>query len=139
MTGGKTRSRAAGRGKISRFKPALTPDQLLKGAEENLSPEEKARRERQRISAGGFTDFQMSPDGDGIVVALADKLYFVDRPTGKLEELPTGDGPIVDPKFTGDTASVSYVRGHDVYTTDSVAGEEAVRRASAERPDARRR
>src|SRR5262249_30534196 len=26
----------------------LTPEQLLKGAEENLSPEEKARRERQR-------------------------------------------------------------------------------------------
>ena len=37
----------------------LTPEQLLKGAEEHLSPEEKARRERQRVSVGGFTDFQI--------------------------------------------------------------------------------
>src|SRR6266849_5956607 len=28
----------------------LTPEQVLKGTEENLSPEEKARRERQRVS-----------------------------------------------------------------------------------------
>src|SRR5687768_15977063 len=33
----------------------LSPEQLLKGAEENLTPEEKARRERMRVSVGGFT------------------------------------------------------------------------------------
>ncbi|HKY06675.1 MAG TPA: S9 family peptidase, partial [Candidatus Binatia bacterium] len=32
----------------------LTPAQVLKGAEEKLSPEEKARRERLRVSVGGF-------------------------------------------------------------------------------------
>src|SRR5947208_8142872 len=41
----------------------LTPESLLKGAEEKLSAEEKARRERQRISVGGFTDYQLSEDG----------------------------------------------------------------------------
>src|SRR5207245_635849 len=41
----------------------LTPELLLKGAEEKLTPEEKARRERMRVSVGGFTDFQISPDG----------------------------------------------------------------------------
>ena len=30
----------------------LSPEQLLKGAEENLSPEEKARRERMRPDSG---------------------------------------------------------------------------------------
>src|SRR3954471_24056564 len=34
----------------------LTPAAFLKGAEEHLSPEEKARRERQRVSVGGFAD-----------------------------------------------------------------------------------
>ena len=53
----------------------LTPEQLLKGAEEHLSPEEKARRERQRVSVGGFTDFQLSQDGSHILVALSGKLY----------------------------------------------------------------
>src|SRR5687768_9618562 len=34
----------------------LTPEQVLKGAEEKLSPEEKAARERMRVSVGGFTN-----------------------------------------------------------------------------------
>src|ERR1051325_10554939 len=36
----------------------LTPEQVLKGTEEKLSPEEKARRERMRVSLGGFTNFR---------------------------------------------------------------------------------
>src|SRR5215468_3523896 len=40
----------------------LAPEQVLAGAEEKLSPEEKARRERMRISTGGFSDFQLSED-----------------------------------------------------------------------------
>jgi dipeptidyl-peptidase-4 len=96
----------------------LTPEQLLKGAEEHLSPEEKARRERQRVSVGGFTDFQLSPNGKQVLVALSGKLYLVDRVTGKTEELPTGDGVIVDPKFSPDGEGIAYVRSHDLYTMD---------------------
>src|SRR6195256_2413379 len=33
-----------------RTRALLTPEQFLKGAEEKLSPEEKARRERMRVS-----------------------------------------------------------------------------------------
>ena len=40
-----------------RTRVLLTPEQLLKGAEEKLSPEEKARRERMRVTARGFTQF----------------------------------------------------------------------------------
>src|ERR1019366_2797289 len=36
----------------------LTPAAVLKGAAEKLSPEEKAARERMRVSVGGFTNFQ---------------------------------------------------------------------------------
>ena len=63
----------------------LTPEQLLKGAEEHLTPEEKARRERQRVSVGGFTDFQLSPDGKRILVSLSGTLYLVERKTGDSE------------------------------------------------------
>src|SRR5262245_43650269 len=48
----------------------LTPEKLLQGAEENLSAEEKARRERMRVSVGGFTDYQLSDDGALILVSL---------------------------------------------------------------------
>src|ERR1700722_19720229 len=46
----------------------LTPEQVLKGADEKLSPEEKARRERMRVSVGGFTGFQLSPDGKRVLL-----------------------------------------------------------------------
>src|SRR5262245_35877970 len=49
----------------------LSPQKLLQGAEENLSPEEKARRERMRVSVGGFTDYQLSKDGTRILLSLS--------------------------------------------------------------------
>jgi dipeptidyl-peptidase 4 len=96
----------------------LTPEQLLKGAEEHLSPEEKARRERQRVSVGGFTDFQLSPNGKQILVALSGKLYLVDRVTGEATELPTDEGVIVDPKFSPEGDGIAYVRDQDLYMMD---------------------
>src|SRR5438552_3297565 len=49
----------------------LTPEQLLKGAGETLSVAERARLERQRVSARGFTAFALSPDGRGVLVTLS--------------------------------------------------------------------
>jgi dipeptidyl-peptidase-4 len=61
----------------------LTPEQVLKGAQEKLSPEEKARRERMRVSAGGFTNFHLSDDGKLILLSLAGKLYVIERATAR--------------------------------------------------------
>ena len=41
----------------------LTPEAVLKGGEEQLSVEERARRERMRMTLRGFTSFDMSDDG----------------------------------------------------------------------------
>jgi dipeptidyl-peptidase-4 len=96
----------------------LTPESILQGAEENLSPEEKARRERQRVSVGGFTTFQLSQDGARILVLLSGKLYVVERGSGQVHELPTGAGTLLDPQFSPDGRSVAYVRDHDLYALD---------------------
>jgi dipeptidyl-peptidase-4 len=96
----------------------LTPEMILKGAEENLSPEEKARRERQRVSVGGFTSFQLSEDGARILVPLSGKLYVVERGSGRVRELSTGSGTLLDPQFSPDGQSVAYVRDHDLYVLD---------------------
>jgi dipeptidyl-peptidase-4 len=93
----------------------LTPEMVLKGAEEHLTPEEKARRERQRVNVGGFTDFQISDDGSLILVSLSGKLYVVKRDGGQVRELSTGAGTILDPKFSPDGKHVGYVRDNDVY------------------------
>lgn len=102
----------------------LTPEKLLAGAEEKLSPEEKARRERQRVSVGGFTAFALSPDGRLILVGLSGQLYTVERAGGKATELATGKGTLVDPKFSPDGTRVSYVLDHDLYTLDLASGKE---------------
>jgi dipeptidyl-peptidase-4 len=83
-----------------RERELLTPAQLLGGAEEKLSAEEKARRERQRQSLKGFTAFQLSPDGGRLMVTLSGKLYLVNRADLRVTELP-GSGWI-DPRFSPD-------------------------------------
>jgi dipeptidyl-peptidase 4 len=93
----------------------LTPEQLLKGAQEKLSPEEKARRERMRVSVSGFTSFQLSDDGGLILLSLSGKLYTVRRSTGEVRELKTNPGTILDPKLSRDGKNVAYVRDYDVY------------------------
>ncbi len=93
----------------------ISPADVLKGAEEKLSPEEKAARERMRVSAGGFTNFQLNDDGDLILLSLSGRLYTVERGAKKVRELPTGKGFLLDPNFSPDGKKISYVRSHDVY------------------------
>lgn len=106
-------------------KELLTPEALLKGAEENLTPEEKARRERQRVSVGGFSDYQLSEDGKRILTSLSGKLYVIDRESGKPTELSTGKGTLLDPKFSPDGSKVSYVLDHDLYVYDLATNKES--------------
>ena len=102
----------------------LTPEDILKGAQEKLSAEEKALRERMRVSVGGFTDFQLSKDGARILLSLSGKLYVVERATRAVQELKTGPGTVVDPKFSPDGRLISYVLDHDVFVQDLSAGKE---------------
>src|SRR5437016_4882445 len=100
----------------------LTPQEILKGAAEKLSAEEKALRERMRVSLGGFTDFQLSKDGTRILLGLSGKLYLEDRATRTALELQTGPGAVVDPKFSPDGKLVSYVLDYDLYVQDLAGG-----------------
>lgn len=105
-------------------KELLTPDALLKGAAETLSVAEKARMERMRMTARGFTSFQLSPDGTKILLGLSGKLYVVERASGKVQQLKTGDGAAIDPKFSPDGARVGFVRNNDVQVVDLKANVE---------------
>jgi dipeptidyl-peptidase-4 len=93
----------------------LTAESLLKGGEEKLTPEEKARRERMRVSAGGFADFQLDETGQFLLLPLSGKLFVHDRTKASTRELKTPAGTIVDPKWSRDGRWISYVRDHDVY------------------------
>ena len=96
----------------------ITPEQILKGAEEKLSQAEKAQRERQRISTRGFTGFQLSDDGAQILVTLSGKLYVVRRADNDVIALDTGKLPTLNPTFSPDATKVAYVHERDLYVYD---------------------
>ncbi|MEK7329185.1 MAG: DPP IV N-terminal domain-containing protein, partial [Candidatus Eisenbacteria bacterium] len=102
----------------------LTAAGILRGAEERLTVEERARRERQRQSARGIVSYQLSRDGRRILVPLSGRLFVVERATGAVRELTGASGFPIDPRFSPDAAQVACVRDHDLYVTDVATGEE---------------
>lgn len=98
--------------------------QLLEGAEEELTAEEKARRERMRLAGSGIVSFQLSPDDEQILVPLSGSLYLIDRKTGKSRELESDAGYPIDARFSPDGKSISCVRDGDLYVIDIRTGKE---------------
>ena len=102
----------------------LTPADILHGAEEQLSVAERARRERARMQAKGFTSFDLSPDGRTVLVMLSGHLYAVARADGKVRQLTQGDDAVLDPQLSPDGRFVAYVRRHDLFVTSLATGRE---------------
>ena len=96
-----------------RERELLAPETILKGAEESLSAEEKARRERQRILSKGFTSFQVSEDGARLLVSLSGRLYVFERATQTITPLP-GSGWL-DPRFSPDGRHVAAAAGGELH------------------------
>ena len=99
-----------------KLREILTPEKLLQGAEEKLSAEERSRRERERQSLRGFTSFQLSKDGNRLLVALSSRLYLVARSDGHVTELPGGNW--IDPHFSPDGRAVAAVSGGELHVID---------------------
>ncbi len=102
----------------------LTADQILLGAEENLSVEERARRERMRISARGITSYQLSKDGTRLLVPLSGRLFVIERASGAVRELNSEAGFPIDARFSPDARYVSCIREKELYVTDVATGTE---------------
>lgn len=103
----------------------LTAQQVLKGAEETLSDEEKARRERTRTRVGGIASFSLSPSGDSILVPLAGRLFLVGRQDGRVRELLSkASGYPIDPRFSPDGKRIAVIRNADLFVFDVDSGRE---------------
>ncbi len=102
----------------------LTAAQLLRGTEEELSDEERALRERLRLTARGITSFQLSDDGERILVPLSGKLFVVERNAseGAIRELPSEGGYANDPQFSPDGKYVAAVRERELWVIDVERG-----------------
>jgi dipeptidyl-peptidase-4 len=102
----------------------LTATDILSGADEQLSIEERARRERQRQTARGIASFQLSRDGRRILVPLSGRLFVIERGSGTVRELKGAAGFPIDARFSPDAAQVACVRDHDLYVIDVASGKE---------------
>ncbi len=89
-------------------------------APEHLSTEEKARRERMRMTLTGITDFAISDDGARVLVSQADDLATVALPSGETKPVP-GAGWI-GPHLSPDGSAVAAVRDNDVHVIDLASG-----------------
>jgi dipeptidyl-peptidase-4 len=105
-------------------KTLLTAQQILQGGAERLSPEERARRERMRMTARGIASYELSDDGTRILVPLSGRLFVVERATGAVSELGGDASPPIDPHFSPDGQKVSFVRQGDLYVTEIESGQE---------------
>jgi dipeptidyl-peptidase-4 len=99
-----------------KLREILSPEKLLRGAEERLTAEERSRRERERQSLRGFTRFELSKDGSKILVALANKLYVIARADGSITDLPGQNW--IDPHFSPDGRAVAAVTGGELHVVD---------------------
>jgi dipeptidyl-peptidase-4 len=97
---------------------------LLGGAEETLTPEERARRERKRLAARGIASYQLSRDGRRILVPLSGRLFVLERATGKVRELTPDSSAADEARFSPDGERVACVRGGDLRVIEIGSGEE---------------
>lgn len=83
------------------------PDVLLgAGAEEDVPPEERARRERSRESGAGITAYTTDKAKRRIAFTIGGRLFVVDDDGTR--ELAAA-GPVIDPQFDAEGNSIAYV------------------------------
>lgn len=86
------------------------PAQLLASGEGDLPPEERALRERRRLSAGGIGSYATDPAARIATFALGGQLFQADPATGTAAGVPTV-GPVIDPRPDPTGTKIAYVTG----------------------------
>ncbi|MFG2954536.1 prolyl oligopeptidase family serine peptidase [Streptomyces sp. NPDC048291] len=87
---------------------AADPRTLLGGAEEHLSAQERARRERSREGGAGIVGYATDATVELASFALSGRLFTAELRAGTAREL-TVPGPVIDPRPSPDGRHVAYV------------------------------
>ena len=109
-------------------KSRMLVDSLLLGpADEQLSDEEKARRERQRLFATGIVDYFWSSDSRALVFPLGGDIYHYDlgkKPGEAVSQLTHTDAYETDVKLSPDGKFVAFIRKQNLYVVEIASGKE---------------
>ena len=93
----------------------------LLGAPEELSEEEKNRRERQRLYATGIVDYSWVGE-QLLMFPLGGDIYLFDLETGEPRQVTATKGFETDPKVSEDGALIAYVRDDELFVQDLGTG-----------------
>lgn len=100
---------------------AADPAALLAGAGEELSAQERARRERSREGSSGVVGYAVDQAVERAAFALSGRLFVAGLRTGTARELATA-GPVVDPRPSPDGSRVAYVAQGALRVVDADGG-----------------
>ncbi|WP_329220736.1 prolyl oligopeptidase family serine peptidase [Streptomyces sp. NBC_01485] len=89
---------------------AADPGTLLGGASEDLSAEEKARRERSREGGAGIVGYATDEAVELAAFALSGRLFTAELRAGTTTGIAV-PGPVIDPRPSPDGRLVAYVAG----------------------------
>lgn len=99
-------------------------DKLHSGPEQ-LSDEEKARRERLRLHGSGIVDYQWSDDGKALLFPLAGDVFYYrlgDKQAKRLLATPEFE---TDIRFSPKANYISFVREQNLYVKNIKSGQES--------------
>lgn len=94
----------------ARERLAADPDTLLGGTAEDLSPQERARRERSREGSAGIVGYAVDAAAELAAFALSGRLFTAELQAGTTREIPVR-GPVLDPRPSPDGRRIAYVSG----------------------------
>ena len=101
----------------------VNSDSLYSGPE-NLSDEEKARRERLRLSGSGIVDYQWSAQSDALLFPLNGDVYYYDLEQGKARQITDTEAFETDARLSPQGNYVSFIREQNLYTVHLDSGKE---------------
>jgi dipeptidyl-peptidase-4 len=84
------------------------PATLLAAGDDDVPPEERARRERMREIGGGIVGYDADGGATKAAFALSGRLFLADLVSGGATELPAA-GPVIDPRLDPTGSRVAYV------------------------------
>lgn len=105
----------------------LVDSRAFGGDSEQLSPQEAARRERQRTAAlSGIVNYEFSSDGKLLLVPLAGDLYLYDltAKSSPVRRLTRTDAYETDAKLSPHSRYVSFIRDQNLFVIDLRSGQE---------------
>src|SRR6056297_1109496 len=94
--------------------------------EVELSDEEKARRERARISSlRGIVEYRWSPDGRFLIFPLGGNVFLLDLvdAQGGVRQITTDEAFDTDPRIAPDGRNIAFVRERNLWVANVETGE----------------